>query len=145
MAGVMPAIIIIMEKIDNSKFYEAMNNYYATGEKKYYDIMFIEVNHVCQGIIRKMSNRCKGIYTLSELNDFAIDATCKVMEKIVATKPVVENITNFCWLWCKAMFTTYPMLKQAQFEKNIQYFDSFSNNLEYENTITDDIILEDVE
>ena len=82
---------------------------------------------------------------MSELNDFALDAACKVMEKIVAKKPVVENITNFCWLWCKAMFTTYPMLKQAQFEKNIQYFDSFSNNLEYENTITDDIILEDVE
>src|SRR5574344_3161877 len=84
-----------MEKIDNTKFYEAMNNYYATGEKKDYDIMFIEVNHVCQGIIRKMSNRCKGIYTLSELNDFAIDAACKVMEKIVDKKPIVENITNF--------------------------------------------------
>ena len=138
-----------MEKIDNTKFYDAMDKYYSTGEKKYYDTMFIEVNHVCQGIIRKMSNRCRGMYTLSELNDFALDAACKVMEKIMAKKVVVENITNFCWLWCKAMFTTYPMLKQAQFEKNVQYLDSFinspfSNNLDYENTFTDGLLSEDI-
>ena len=96
-----------------------------------------------------MSNRCRGMYTLSELNDFALDAACKVMEKIMAKKVVVENITNFCWLWCKAMFTSYPMLKQAQFEKNVQYLDSFtnppfSNDLDYENTFTDGLLSEDI-
>lgn len=130
-----------MEKIDNTKFYNAMNNYYSTREKRFYDIMFIEVNKVCQGIIRKMSNRCRGIYSLEELNDFAIDAACKVMEKIISKRTIVKNITNFCWLWCKAMFTTYPMLKQAQFEHNVERL-PFSNNLDYENTGTDYLIFE---
>lgn len=132
-----------MEKIDNTKFYEAMNNYYATGEKKYRDTMFIEVNSVCQGIIYKMSSRCKGMYTRQDLDDFAIDACCKVMSKIDEKKPVIRNITNYCWLWCKAMFTTYPMLKQAQFEKSVQYIeDTFSNISDYENYDTDDFLFE---
>lgn len=109
-----------MEKIDNTKFYDAMNNYYATNEKRYRDIMFIEINNVCKGIIRKMSNRCKGIYSRQDLDDFALDACCRVMQRIDKTKPVIRNVTNYCWLWCKAIFTTYPMLPQAKFESSIE-------------------------
>lgn len=124
-----------MEKIDNTKFYEAMNLYYKTDDKKYKDVMFLEVNHICQGIIRKMSNRCRGTYSKQDLDDFAIDATCKVMEKILKKRVVVKNITNYCWLWCKAMFTTYPLLKQSKFESEVIYTD-FSNKL-YENNTAD--------
>ena len=121
-----------MEKIDNTKFYEAMNLYFETDAKKYRDIMFLEVNHVCQGIIRKMSNRCRGLYSKQDLDDFAIDAACKVMNKILNKRIVVRNITNYCWLWCKAMFTTYPLLKQNKFESEVIFTD-FSNKL-YENS-----------
>lgn len=116
-----------MEKIDNTKFYNAMNSYFETGEKKYYDEMFLEVINVCKGIILKMNGRCKGLYTKQDLDDFAIDAACKVVEKIVGGKIIVRNITNYSWLWCKAKFTTYPMLKQNKFESDIIYTDDFSN------------------
>lgn len=117
-----------MEKIDNTKFYEAMDLYYKTDDKRYRDIMFLEINHICQGIIRKMSNRCRGLYSKQDLDDFAIDAACKVMEKLCKKNIVVNNITNYCWLWCKAMFTTYPLLQQNMFESKV----IFSNNPEYE-------------
>lgn len=130
-----------MEKVNNSKFYEAMNAYYDSHRKKDWDTMFLEVVNICQGIVTKMASRCKGMYSAEDVYTFAVDSACKVMEKLRDRELRIKNITNYCWLWCKAMFTTYPMLKQAQFEKNVLYF---SNNI-YEKYVANDSLFERLE
>ena len=82
---------------------------------------------VCKGIVVRMANGVRNLYSQQELDDIALDATIKIMDKIQKNNILVENITNFSWLWCRAQFTTYPMLKQNVFEREIIYTDDLEN------------------
>lgn len=116
-----------MEKGNNKIFYPANERWLKDHNKKDWDIMFNKAFEVCKGIIRRMASGVKNLYSQEDLDDLALDATMKVMGKIKSNNILVNNITNFSWLWCRAMFTTYPMLKQNCFEREIIYTDDLES------------------
>lgn len=116
-----------MEKGNNKEFYPANERWLKDKNKKDWDLMFNKTYEVCKGIVVRMAKGVRNLYSQQELDDIALDATIKIMDKIQKNNILVENITNFSWLWCRAQFTTYPMLKQNVFEREIIYTDDLEN------------------
>ena len=82
-----------MEKYDNSIFYDSYKKWQETSQKKYWDQMFMEVLNCCTSQCKK---KAKGII-MPDLEGKALDATCKVMQKIKKALPDIKSLTNFCY------------------------------------------------
>lgn len=82
-----------MEKYDNSIFYNAYSEWLKTSQKKFWDIMFMEVLNCCESQAKK---KAKGI-VLPDLEGKSLDAACKAMEKIQKELPDIKSLTNFCY------------------------------------------------
>lgn len=82
-----------MEKYDNTIFYDSYKNWLETSNKKYWDQMFIEVINCCTSLCKK---KAKGII-MPDLEGKALDAACKVMQKINDTKQEILSLSNFCY------------------------------------------------
>mgnify|MGYP003397621523 CR=1 FL=1 len=113
-----------MEKYDNSVFYKAYKSWLDTNNKKYWDIMFIEVLNCCTSQCKK---KAKGII-LPDLEGKAIDATCKVMQKIQDSRPDIKSITSFCYWYVVGAVYDRPT---AFYERCVSYEAIFeTNNIE---------------
>ena len=82
-----------MEKYNNIVFYEAYNSWKETNNKKFWDIMFIEVLNCCTS---QAKSKARGI-VMPDLEGKAIDATCKAMDRIKKDLPDIKSLTNFCY------------------------------------------------
>lgn len=102
------------------KFQEAMKNWVATNEKKYYDEMWFCVYDCIENI---MKSKAFGI-RVPCLTDKAMDATCKVMNKILNDGVRPEKLSSYCYLW--AIGALYDK-KTAKWERTESFDDTFDN------------------
>lgn len=125
------------EKYDNSVFYQANQTWLEdNNNKQAYDTMWIEAVNACTSTIKKFARKVPGIYSLEDIQDFAIEGAEKVMKSIVKNKTKVENLSNFVFLYCYGVF--YSVKRQNQNRREVPFVYE-TNEIAY-NTFEDDMI-----
>ena len=93
--------ILKKEKYDNSKFYNANLEWLADNDnKKAWDTMWLEAVGACTSTIKKFCRKVPGIYSIEDIEEFAVEGAERVMKSIKKNKTKVENLSNFVFLYC---------------------------------------------
>ena len=93
------------EKYDNSKFYKANLEWLADENNKgAWDTMWMEALGACESTIKKFCRKVPGIYSIEDIEEFAVESTERVMKSIKKNKTKVENLSNFVYLYCYGVF-----------------------------------------
>jgi hypothetical protein len=128
--------VLKKEKYDNSAFYKANARWLTdNNDKKAYETMWLEVLSACSSTIKKFSRKVPGIYSLEDIEEFALESAEKVMRSIVKNKTKVENLSNFVYLFCYGVFYALKRQKQNKMETSWTYetsdmvYDSFEDDL----------------
>lgn len=128
---------ILEEKYDNTVFYNANRAWLDDNDnKKAYDTMWLEVVNACTSTIKKFARKVPGIYSLDDIQDFAIESAEKVMKSIVKNKTKVENLSNFVFLFCYGVF--YSVKRQNIAKREVPFVYE-TNEIAY-TSFEDDII-----
>lgn len=126
-----------MEKYDNTVFYQANQAWLEdNSNKQAYDTMWIEVVNACTSTIKKFARKVPGIYSLEDIQDFAIEGAEKVVKSIVKNKTRVENLSNFVFLYCYGVF--YSVKRQNIAKREVPFVYE-TNEIAY-TSFEDDII-----
>ena len=97
--------ILKKEKYDNTKFYNANLEWLADNDnKKAWETMWIEVLGACTSAIKKFCRKVPGIYSIEDIEEFALESAERVMKSIKKNKTKVENLSNFVFLYCYGVF-----------------------------------------
>ena len=129
--------ILKKEKYDNSKFYNANVEWLADNDnKKAWETMWIEVVGACTSTIKKFCRKVPGIYSIEDIEEFAVESTERVMKSIKKNKTKVENLSNFVFLYCYGVFYA---VKRQNIAKREAPFVYETQNIAYE-SFEDDII-----
>lgn len=108
------------EKYDNTVFYNANLAWLEDNENKQaYDTMWIEVVNTCTSTIKKFARKVPGIYSLEDIQDFAIESAEKVIKSIVKNKRKVENLSNYVFLYCYGVF--YSIKRQNIAKREVPF------------------------
>ena len=100
------------EKYDNTVFYNANEEWLADNDnKKAWETMWLEVVKACTSTIKKFCRKVPGIYSIEDIEDFAIESAERVMRSIKKNKTKVENLSNFVFLYCYGVF--YAVKRQT--------------------------------
>lgn len=125
------------EKFDNSVFYEANKKWLADkNDKKSYETMWIEALAACTSTIKKFTRKVPGLYSLEDIEEFAIESAERVMKSIIKNKTMVENLSSFVYLYCFGVFYAVKRQKQNKMECQLVYE---TNDFAY-TSFEDDII-----
>lgn len=125
------------EKYDNTVFYQANQAWLEdNSNKKAYDTMWLEVVNACTSTIKKFARKVPGIYSLEDIQDFAIESAEKVMKSIVKNKRKVDNLSNYVFLYCYGVF--YSVKRQNTARREVPFVYE-THDIAY-NTFEDDII-----
>ena len=125
------------EKYDNSKFYKANLEWLADNDnKKAWETMWIEVVGACTSTIKKFCRKVPGIYSIEDIEEFAIESAERVMKSIKKNKTKVENLSTFVFLYAYGVFYS---LKRQNIAKREAPFVYETNDIAY-NSFEDDII-----
>lgn len=109
--------ILKKEKFDNSAFYEANIRWLAdNNDKKAYETMWLECLGACSSTIKKFSRKVPGLYSLEDIEEFAIEGAEKVMKSIVKNQTKVDNLSSFVFLYCYGVFYAVKRQRQNQLE-----------------------------
>ena len=93
------------EKYDNSKFYKANLEWLAdNNNKEAWDTMWMEALGACESTIKKFCRKVPGIYSIEDIEEFAVESAERVMKSIKKNKTKVENLSNFVYLYCYGVF-----------------------------------------
>ena len=93
------------EKYDNSKFYKANLEWLADENNKgAWDTMWLEALGACTSTIKKFCRKVPGIYSIEDIEGFAVEGAERVMKSIKKNKTKVENLSNFVYLYCYGVF-----------------------------------------
>lgn len=93
------------EKYDNSKFYKANLEWLADENNKgAWDTMWMEALGACTSTIKKFCRKVPGIYSIEDIEEFAVEGAERVMKSIKKNKTRVENLSNFVYLFCYGVF-----------------------------------------
>lgn len=126
-----------IEKYDNTVFYNANLTWLEdNSNKQAYDTMWIEVVNACTSTIKKFARKVPGIYSLEDIQDFAIESAEKVIKSIVKNKRKVENLSNYVFLYCYGVF--YSVKRQNIARREVPFVYE-THDISY-NTFEDDII-----
>ena len=128
---------VLKEKYDNTVFYNANVEWLADNyNKKAWDTMWIEVVGACTSTIKKFCRKVPGIYSIEDIEEFAVESTERVMKSIKKNKTKVENLSNFVFLYCYGVFYA---VKRQNIAKREAPFVYETQNIAYE-SFEDDII-----
>lgn len=127
---------VLKEKYDNSKFYKANLEWLADNDnKKAWDTMWMEVLGACTSTIKKFCRKVPGIYSIEDIEEFALEGAERVMKSIKKNKTKVENLSNFVFLYCYGVFYSVKRQKQNKLETPFIYetsemvYDNFEEKL----------------
>ena len=124
------------EKYDNSKFYNANVEWLADNDnKKAWETMWLEAIGACTSTIKKFCRKVPGIYSIEDIEEFAIESAERVMKSIKKNKTKVENLSNFVFLYCYGVFYAVKRQNIAKREAPFVYetaemvYDNFEEKL----------------
>lgn len=124
------------EKYDNSKFYKANLEWLADNDnKKAWDTMWMEAVGACGSTIKKFCRKVPGIYSIEDIEEFALESAERVMKSIKKNKTKVDNLSNFVFLYCYGVFYAVKRQKQNKLETPFVYetaemvYDNFEEKL----------------
>lgn len=124
------------EKYDNSKFYKANLEWLADNDnKKAWDTMWIEAIGACTSTIKKFCRKVPGIYSIEDIEEFAVESAERVVKSIKKNKTKVENLSNFVFLYCYGVFYSVKRQNIAKREAPFVYetaemvYDNFEEKL----------------
>lgn len=128
---------VLKEKYDNTVFYNANEEWLADNDnKKAWETMWIEVVGACTSTIKKFCKKVPGIYSIEDIEEFAVESAERVMKSIKKNKTKVENLSDFVFLYCYGVFYA---VKRQNINKREASFVYETPNTSY-NTFEDDII-----
>ena len=97
--------ILKNEKYDNTKFYNANVEWLADNDnKKAWETMWMEALGACTSTIKKFCKKVPGIYSIEDIEEFAVEGAERVMKSIKKNKTKVDNLSNFVFLYCYGVF-----------------------------------------
>ena len=124
------------EKYDNSKFYKANLEWLADNDnKKAWDTMWLEALGACTSTIKKFCRKVPGIYSIEDIEEFAVESTERVMKSIKKNKTKVDNLSNLVFLYCYGVFYSLKRQNIAKREAPFVYetaelvYDNFEEEL----------------
>ena len=128
--------ILKKEKYDNSKFYNANVEWLADNDnKKAWDTMWLEVVGACTSTIKKFCIKVPGVYSIEDIEEFAVESAERVMKSIKKNKTKVDNLSNFVFLYCYGVFYAVKRQNIAKREAPFVYetaemvYDNFEEKL----------------
>ena len=128
--------ILKKEKYDNSKFYNANVEWLADNKnKEAWDTMWLEVVGACTSTIKKFCIKVPGVYSIEDIEEFAVESAERVMKSIKKNKTKVENLSNFVFLYCYGVFYAVKRQNIAKREAPFVYetaemvYDNFEEKL----------------
>ena len=128
--------ILKKEKYDNSKFYNANVEWLADNDnKKAWETMWIEVVGACTSTIKKFCIKVPGVYSIEDIEEFAVEGAERVMKSIKKNKTKVENLSNFVFLYCYGVFYAVKRQNIAKrevpfvYETSEMVYDNFEEKL----------------
>ena len=125
------------EKYDNSKFYNANVEWLADNDNKgAWDTMWMEALGACESTIKKFCRKVPGIYSIEDIEEFAVEGAERVMKSIKKNKTKVENLSNFVYLFCYGVF--YAVKRQNIAKREAPFVYETAENAY--NTFEDDLI-----
>ena len=130
-------VVLKKEKYDNSKFYNANAEWLADENNKgAWDTMWLEALGACTSTIKKFCRKVPGIYSIEDIEEFAVESTERVMKSIKKNKTKVENLSNFVYLFAYGVFYA---VKRQNIAKREAPFVYETSDIAY-NSFEDDII-----
>ena len=128
--------ILKKEKYDNSKFYNANVEWLADNDnKKAWDTMWLEVVGACTSTIKKFCIKVPGVYSIEDIEGFAVEGAERVMKSIKKNKTKVDNLSNFVFLYAYGVFYAVKRQNIAKREAPFVYetaemvYDNFEEKL----------------
>ena len=127
---------VLKEKYDNTVFYNANKEWLADNDnKKAWDTMWLEVVGACTSTIKKFCRKVPGVYSIEDIEEFAIESAERVMKSIEKNKTKVENLSNFVFLYAYGVFYSVKRQNIAKREAPFVYetaemvYDNFEEKL----------------
>lgn len=124
------------EKYDNTVFYNANVEWLADNDnKKAWETMWLEAVGACTSTIKKFCIKVPGIYSIEDIEEFAVESAERVMVSIKKNKTKVENLSNFVFLYCYGVFYAVKRQNIAKREAPFVYetaemvYDNFEEEL----------------
>lgn len=124
------------EKYDNTVFYNANAAWLADNDnKEAWDTMWMEALGACTSTIKKFCRKVPGIYSIEDIEEFAVESAERVMKSIKKNKTKVENLSNFVYLFCYGVFYAVKRQNIAKREAPFVYetaemvYDNFEEKL----------------
>ena len=127
---------LLKEKYDNSKFYNANLEWLADNyNKKAWETMWLEALGACTSTIKKFCRKVPGIYSIEDIEEFAVEGAERVMKSIKKNKTKVDNLSNFVFLYCYGVF--YSVKRQNINKREVPFvyetaemaYDNFEEDL----------------
>ena len=129
--------VLKKEKYDNSKFYNANVEWLADENNKgAWETMWMEALGACESTIKKFCRKVPGIYSIEDIEEFAVEGAERVMKSIKKNKTKVENLSNFVYLFCYGVF--YAVKRQNISKREAPFVYETAENAY--NTFEDDLI-----
>lgn len=124
------------EKYDNTVFYNANVEWLADNDnKKAWDTMWMEAVGACDSTIKKFCRKVPGVYSIEDIEEFAVESAERVMESIKKNKTKVENLSNFVYWYCYGVFYAVKRQNIAKREAPLVYetsenaYESFEDDI----------------
>ena len=96
----------------------------------------MEALGACESTIKKFCRKVPGIYSIEDIEEFAVEGAERVMKSIKKNKTKVENLSNFVYLYCYGVF--YAVKRQNISKREAPFVYETAENA-YE-SFEDDII-----
>ena len=96
----------------------------------------MEALGVCTSTIKKFCRKVPGVYSIEDIEEFALESAERVMHSIKKNKTKVENLSNFVFLYCYGVF--YAVKRQNIAKREVPFVYETAENA-YE-SFEDDII-----
>lgn len=127
---------VLKEKYDNTVFYNANIEWLADNDnKKAWNTMWMEAVGACGSTIKKFCRKVPGVYSIEDIEEFAVESAERVMDSIKKNKTKVENLSNFVYWFCYGVFYSVKRQKQNKMETPFVYetaemvYDNFEEKL----------------